>query len=146
MLRGSGMGWPTWRWLHGWSWRSTSGYIWLLCKTSKHEWYGELLMHVWKNMAKLCKTEKKHVGLKLLVAIRNVPELVEGIISSFTMFYPIVAKNKHGFNHGFKRWFSLPPIHWFTNPSHPFDPMFQWWPKIPIWFYGSMLFDLERMV
>jgi hypothetical protein len=89
---------------------------------------------------------KKHVGLKLLVAIRNVPELVEGIISSFTMFYPIVAKNKHGFNHGFKRWFSLPPIHWFTNPSHPFDPMFQWWPKIPIWFYGSMLFDLERMV
>jgi hypothetical protein len=43
------------------------------------------------------------VGLKLLVAIRNVPELVEGIISSFTMFYPIVAKNKHGFNHGFKR-------------------------------------------
>lgn len=53
----------------------------------------------WQNYAKL----KKHVGLKLLVAIRNVPELVEGIISSFTMFYPIVAKNKHGFNHGFKR-------------------------------------------
>ena len=34
-------------------------------------------MHFLKK--KLCKTEKKHVGFKLLVAICNVPELVEGI-------------------------------------------------------------------
>lgn len=78
----------------------TSGYY---AKLQNMNDMGNYLCMSEKNMAKLCKTEKKHVGLKLLVAIRNVPELVEGIISSFTMFYPIVAKNKHGFNHGFKR-------------------------------------------